>query len=154
MPGRVRRAALAAVSNAVGNFSGGVLMARGIAAERLVTTGAVALGLLTAGVYLAPIPALAVGLAMAASCVGGIVPAACFALLPRVVPAPALVAPAMGLTIQGNNLMQLIAPPALGALAAHSWALLAPALLLGGAVAALIGLRLARHGLRSVPTSL
>jgi MFS family permease len=138
-------AALAAISNAIGNFSGGVLMARGAAPERLVTAGGLALALLAAGIYLAPLPALAVGLAMAASCVGGIVPAACFALLPRVVPQPALVAPAMGLTIQGNNLMQLLAPPALGALAAISWALLTPALLLGGLVAATMGLWLGRR---------
>uniref|UniRef100_UPI0038CC0798 hypothetical protein n=1 Tax=Falsiroseomonas oryzae TaxID=2766473 RepID=UPI0038CC0798 len=107
------------------------------------------MAVLAAALYLAPLPWLAVALAMAACCVGGLVPAACFALLPRVVPKPVLVAPAMGLTIQGNNLVQLLAPPALGVLAGFAWALLAAPLLLSGLVAAAIGLRLSRAGLRA-----
>jgi MFS family permease len=145
-------AALAAVCNAIGNFGGGVLMGRGIAPERLVSLGALAMGLLAASIYVAPAPWAAVALAMAASCLGGVVPAACFALLPRVVPASALVAPAMGLTIQGNNLVQLLAPPALGTLASFGWSWVALPVLLGGAIAASMGLWLARHGLRGVPT--
>jgi MFS family permease len=144
-------AALAAISNAVGNFSGGVLMARGAPPERLVSLGATAMAVLAGATYLAPLPWLAVTLAMAASCIGGIVPAACFALLPRVVPQAALVAPAMGLTIQGNNTVQLLAPPALGALAGLSWPLVALPLLLSGLVAAWMGVVLGRHGTRSVP---
>jgi hypothetical protein len=96
---------------------------------------------------------LAVVLAMAACCIGGLVPAACFALLPLSVPQPALVAPAMGLTIQGNNLMQLLAPPALGALAGVSWGLVAVPLLIAGLIAAWMGILLGRAGLRSVAAS-
>ena len=142
-------AALAAVANALGNFSGGVLMGRGVAPERLVTGGAAAMALLGAALFLAPVAWLAVALAMAASCIGGLVPAACFALLPRSVPNSALVAPAMGLTIQGNNLVQLLAPPALGALAGLSWGFVALPLLLGGLVATWMGVVLGRAGLRS-----
>jgi MFS family permease len=144
-------AALAAIANAAGNFGGGVLMARGIAPERLVSLGALAMAVLAGATYLAPLPWLAVLLAMAASCIGGVVPASCFALLPRAVPKAALVAPAMGLTIQGNNLMQLLAPPALGALAGLSWALVALPLLASGLVAAWLGFGLARGGLRHLP---
>jgi cyanate permease len=125
-------AALAAIANATGNFAGGVLMGRGAAPERLVAGGAVA---------------------MAACCIGGLVPAACFALLPRSVPDPALVAPAMGLTIQGNNLVQLLAPPALGALAGIAWGLVALPLLLSGLIAAWMGVVLGRGGLPSATRS-
>jgi hypothetical protein len=52
----------------------------------------------------------------------------------------------MGLTIQGNNLVQLLAPPALGALAALSWPLVAAPLLAAGLVAAWMGMVLHRRG--------
>jgi hypothetical protein len=146
-------AALAAVANAIGNFGGGVLMGRGAAPERLLAGGALAMAGLAAALYLAPVVWLAVALAMAACCIGGLVPAACFALLPRSVPDAALVAPAMGLTIQGNNLVQLLAPPALGALAGISWGLVAVPLLLSGLVAAWMGVLLARGGLPAGATS-
>jgi hypothetical protein len=146
-------AALAAVANAIGNFGGGVLMGRGAAPERLLSGGALAMAGLAAALYLMPSVVLAVPLAMAACCVGGLVPAACFALLPRSVPDPALVAPVMGLTIQGNNLVQLLAPPALGALAGVSWGLVAVPLLASGLIAAGMGVILARGGLRSVAPS-
>jgi cyanate permease len=139
-------AALAAVANAIGNFAGGVLAARGASPERLVTGGAMAMAALAGALYLANAVWLAVPLAIAACCIGGLVPAACFVLLPRSVPDPALVAPAMGLTIQGNNLVQLLAPPALGALAALSWPLVALPLLAAGAMAAWMGMALRRPG--------
>lgn len=146
-------AALAAIANAIGNFAGGLLMGRGAVPERLVAGGAAAMASLAAMLYLAPSVWLAVALAMAACCIGGLVPAACFALLPRSVPDPALVAPAMGLTIQGNNLVQLLAPPALGALAGVAWGLVALPLLISGLVAAWMGVVLGRGGLRSAAGS-
>ena len=146
-------AALAAVANAIGNFGGGVLMGRGAVPERLMAGGALAMAALAAALYLAPVVWLVVVLAMAACCIGGLVPAACFALLPRSVPQAALVAPAMGLTIQGNNLVQLLAPPALGALAAVSWSLVALPLLGAGLIAAWMGVLLGRDGLRGDATS-
>lgn len=137
-------ASLAAAANALGNLSGGVLAARGTSPERLVTGGAVAMAMLVVALYLTSAVWLAVPMAMAACCIGGVVPAACFVLLPRSVPDPALVAPAMGLTIQGNNLVQLLAPPALGALAALSWPLVALPLLAAGLMAAWMGMVLHR----------
>ena len=139
-------AALAAVANAIGNFAGGVLAGRGASPERLVAGGAMAMAALAGALYLSGTVWLAVLLAMAACCIGGVVPAACFVLLPRSVPDPALVAPAMGLTIQGNNLVQLLAPPALGALAALSWPLVAAPLLAAGLMAAWMGMVLHRRG--------
>lgn len=146
-------AAAAAVANAIGNFAGGVLMGRGAIPERLMAAAATAMAVLAAALFLAPSASLAVALAMAACCIGGLVPAACFVLLPRAVPDASLVAPAMGLTIQGNNLAQLLGPPALGALAAFGWGFLALPLLAAGLVAAWMGVILGRGGLRAPPAS-
>jgi cyanate permease len=129
-------AALAALANLAGNLAAAALMRRGAAPERLVILGSLAMGAAAAGVFLLASPEAAGVLALLACAVGGLVPAACFALVPSSVPEPALVAPAMGLTIQGNNLMQLLAPPMLGALAGLAWPLLAPPMLGAALVAA------------------
>lgn len=113
------------------------MMRRGAAAERLVGIGAACMGVLAALTFLAPDAIAAAGLAIAACAVGGLVPAACFALIPRAVPQAALVAPTVGLVIQGNNLAQLLAPPLLGTLAGVGWWLVSPPLLLCGVLAVL-----------------
>jgi hypothetical protein len=140
-------AAVAALANAAGNLVAAALMRRGAAPERLAIGGAAAMAVLVALVFAVPLAGLAAPLALLASLSGGLVPAACFALLPASVPSPALVAPAMGMTIQANNLMQLLTPPLLGAVAGIAWPLLALPLLLSGAVAALLGAMLLRDGL-------
>jgi MFS family permease len=140
--------AVAAIANLLGNLASAELMRRGARPERLVSLGATAMGVLVAAVYLTPMPVAATALALLASVVGGLVPAACFALVPASVPRAELVAPAVGMTIQGNNLMQLLAPPLLGALAGIAWGLLALPVLLGGLLAAALGVSLARGGLR------
>ncbi len=137
-------AALAALFNAAGNLAAGLLMRRGVAPEQLVVAGALGMAVAAAGVYLVPHPAVVIGLAVLACGIGGVLPAACFALLPRAVPNPALVAPAVGVVIQGNNLAQLLAPPLIGALAAQSWALASLPLLVAGLLATLAGRSLAR----------
>ena len=137
-------AALAALGNVAGNLAAGWLMRHGQAPERLVVAGSLAMSGLAAAVYVVPWPWLATLLAVLACGIGGLVPAACFALLPRAVPSAALVAPAVGLVIQGNNLMQLLAPPGIGLLATQSWALAAVPLLLAGVLATLAGRSLAR----------
>jgi MFS family permease len=137
-------AAVAALANAGGNLASGALMARGLAAERLVVAGALAMSVTAAAVYLVPSALAATALAVLACGVGGLVPASCFAILPRAVPSPALVAPAVGLVMQGNNLAQLLAPPAIGALAGIAWPLAALPLLAAGLLAALAGRALSR----------
>jgi MFS family permease len=146
-------AALATIANAGGNLGCGLLMRRGIAAEALLASGAAAMALFSACVYLVPQPVVAVTLATLACAVGGLVPAACFALIPRAVPEAALVAPAVGLVIQGNNLAQFLAPPLLGALAGHAWWSVAPPLLLCGVLATIAGRALLTPLRGSVPPS-
>ncbi|MGG5818247.1 MFS transporter [Falsiroseomonas sp. HW251] len=143
--------ALAAIANLLGNLAAAGLMGRGVAAERLVTLGAALMGVLSAAVFLTPLPLAATALALLASIVGGLVPAACFALLPGSVPRAELVAPAVGMTIQGNNLMQLLSPPLLGLLAGWGWGLVALPILLAGLLCGAIGVVLARDGLRMAP---
>jgi MFS family permease len=137
-------AAVAALANAGGNLVSGLLMGRGVAPDRLVVVGALGMAVLAAGVYVVPDPVVVTTLAVLACAIGGVLPAACFALLPRAVPSPALLAPAVGLVIQGNNLAQLLAPPLIGALASLSWSLAALPLLLAGLLAVLAGRSLAR----------
>jgi MFS family permease len=137
-------AALAALANAAGNLTAGLMMRRGVAPARLVLVGALGMALLAAGVYLVPRPAAVLALAVLACALGGLLPAACFALLPRAVPDPVLVAPAVGLVIQGNNLVQLLAPPLIGALAAQSWPLVALPVIGAGLLAALAARGLSR----------
>ena len=139
-------AAVAAVAHALGNVAAGLLMRRGAPPARLVAIGALGMAVLAAGVFLAGAAWLAVALAVSASCIGGLVPAACFALVPQSVPEPALVPPAIGLTIQGNNLMQLLAPPLLGTLAGLGWAWLALPMIAGGMASAWLAATLARQG--------
>ncbi|MBU8545940.1 MULTISPECIES: MFS transporter [Roseomonadaceae] len=137
-------AAVAALANAGGNLVSGLLMGRGVAPDRLVVVGALGMAVMAAGVYVVPDPFVVTGLAVLACAIGGLLPAACFALLPRAVPSPALLAPAVGLVIQGNNLAQLLAPPLIGALATLSWSLATLPLLLAGLLAVLAGRSLAR----------
>jgi hypothetical protein len=111
------------------------------------------MAVLAASLFMVPLAPAAMALGLLACGVGGLVPAACFALVPASVPRPDLVSPAMGLTIQGNNLMQLLAPPIMGLLAGFSWSLVAVPVLLGGGVAAWIGLVLGRTATARSPAS-
>ncbi|NKC30040.1 MFS transporter [Falsiroseomonas selenitidurans] len=137
-------AALAALANAGGNLAAGLLMRRGAAPAGLAMAGALGMAVCGSAVYLVPLPAAVVVLAIAACGIGGLLPASCFALLPRSVPDAALVAPAVGLVMQGNNLAQLLAPPLIGALAGQAWALAALPMLLAGLAATLAGRSLRR----------
>jgi MFS family permease len=131
--------ALAALANAAGNLGAGLLMRRGVEPTLLMQAAALAMGLLGAAVFVLPVPLLAAGAAVLACGIGGMLPASCFALLPRSVPQAALAAPAVGLVIQGNNLAQLLAPPLIGALATIAWGLAALPLLMAGLVALMAG---------------
>ena len=132
-------AAIAALTNAGGNLAGGALMRRGVAPALLIQVGALAMALLGAAVFVAPLPALVIAAALLACGIGGVLPASCFALLPRAVPHAALAAPAVGLVIQCNNLAQLLAPPLIGALAGIAWGFAALPLLLAGVFAIYAG---------------
>jgi hypothetical protein len=109
-------------------------MHRGVPPVRIVLAAGAVMALLAASAFaLAPNLPAAFALALLASGVGGAVPASLFATVPRTVPEPALIGPAMGLTIQANNLGQIVTPPVVAMAAGQSWALVAVPLLLAGA---------------------
>lgn len=146
-------AALAAIANLLGNLAAAALMRRGVAPERLVILGSLSMAGCATALFLMPSLAAATVLALLACVVGGLVPASCFALVPSSVPQPALVPPAMGLTIQANNIAQLLAPPLLGVLAGIAWPLMAPPMLAAGLLVAWLAWGLLRDRLPGPATS-
>lgn len=135
-------AAGAALANAAGNLTGGVLTRRGHAASTIVQLAAPVMAGLAAAIFLLPDARLAALAGLLACLLGGVIPAACFAALPGSVPRAALVASATGLVIQANNIAQLLAPPLIGLLAGLDWRLAALPLLLAGAISAFAGRKL------------
>jgi len=87
-------AAVAALANVAGNFGSGALMRRGVAPATLIQAGALGIAVLGAAVLVLPVPVLVVMAAILACLLGGLMPTACFALLPRAVPRLNLAAPA------------------------------------------------------------
>ena len=124
--------ALAAATNIVGNVAGGRWLQRGVAPERLLQAGflAMALGGLAAFAQLGQgegalgLPPV---LRYAAVCVfslgGGMVPATLFLLGVRLAPGPSTVSTTVGLMQQASSLGQFLAPPAVAwvALRAGGW---------------------------------
>jgi predicted MFS family arabinose efflux permease len=105
-------------ANAVGNLAAGALLHRGMPRWALVAAASATMGLCELGIYAAGVPlALAYGLALAFSCVGGMLPATVLGAAPGFAPAQRLVPVANGLLVQGSNLGQVAGPPTVGALA-------------------------------------
>ncbi len=137
-------AALAAVANIAGNLLAGRAMAWGAAPLLLVLGGGAAMTVLAVATFVvAPGLWAALGLALVASVLGGMVPASLFALVPGSVADRALVAPALGLTVQANNLGQVVWPPVMAWCAGFGWGWMAvPFLVLGaGLLGAALALR-------------
>ncbi|WP_164867770.1 MFS transporter [Rhodovarius crocodyli] len=142
--------AVAAVANVIGNLLAGEALRRGLNPGRLVLVTGAAMSVLTAAGYAASpglVPALV--LSMAASLVGGAVPACLFATVPLVVPDPALTGPAMGLVIQCNNLGQVLTPPVIAAAVGFGWGWSAVPLLLAGVTLSFCAWPLSRVGVRA-----
>ncbi len=128
-------AAATAVANVAGNLLAGQAMRRGIAPARLVLGCGAAMALLAGAAFGLGLGIEAtVACAVAASLVGGLVPASLFAMVPRAVPDPALTGPAMGLVVQVNNIFQVATPPAVALAAGVAWPLVALPLLGAGAL--------------------
>jgi MFS family permease len=124
--------ALAAAMNIVGNLAGGRWLQRGVAPERLLRWGflAMALGGIAAfaqvgqgGDALGLPPALRYLAVCVFSLGGGMVPATLFLLGVRFAPGPSTVSTTVGLMQQASSLGQFLAPPAVAwiALRAGGW---------------------------------
>ncbi len=112
--------AVAAGANVVGNLSAGWAMRAGFGPGWIATLALSAMAVLTAGAFVLPaVPAVVA--ALLASGIGGMVPASLFAIIPRTVPEAGLTAPALGLTVQCNNIGQFLAPLAIAAAAGFGW---------------------------------
>jgi MFS family permease len=111
--------ALAAAMNIVGNVAGGRLLQRGVAPERLLRWGfvAMALGSIAAfgqwgeGADAGLPPALRYLAVCLFSLCGGMVPATLFMLGVRLAPGPSTVSTTVGLMQQASSLGQFLAPP-------------------------------------------
>lgn len=113
--------ALAAAMNIVGNIAGGRWLQRGVAPERLLQWGFLAMALGGVAAFaqagqgadaLGLPPALRYVAVCAFSLGGGMVPATLFLLGVRFAPGPATVSTTVGLMQQASSLGQFLAPPA------------------------------------------
>jgi MFS family permease len=112
--------ALAAAMNIVGNVSGGRFLQHGVAPERLLRWGfvAMALGSVAAFAQIGPAgsaaslpPALRYLAVCLFSLAGGMIPATLFMLSIRLAPSPSTVSTTVGMMQQASSLGQFIAPP-------------------------------------------
>ena len=111
--------ALAVMANAAGNLAGGALVARGARPWRLMSAACLAMLIAGAGIYLYAFPpTLRYLLVMLLSAAGGLIPAAIFALLPRIARDRQSTATTMGFVVQCSHVGQLAGPPAVAAVAA------------------------------------
>jgi CP family cyanate transporter-like MFS transporter len=112
--------ALAAAMNIIGNVSGGRFLQHGVAPERLLRWGfvAMALGSVAAFAQIGPAggaaslpPALRYLAVCLFSLAGGMIPATLFMLSTRLAPSPSTVSTTVGMMQQASSLGQFIAPP-------------------------------------------
>ncbi len=106
--------ALAVAVNVIGNLAGGRLLQAGLRSSTLIAMVSATLGLI--GLFVmspATDPTLRLVLACLFSAIGGIIPGAIFAAVPRHSPGPALMGAVNGLVVQGSNLGVLLGPPVL-----------------------------------------
>lgn len=118
-------------TNVLGNIGAGALMRRGVPSRHIVAGSFVAAAVCIPALFWLSLPPVLAALVSAAmiGCMGAI-PGALTALAPRVAPEPALVAPTIGLMLQGSYLGQVIGPMSAGALAQlGGWSLVACVLL-------------------------
>ena len=120
--------AAAVLVNGMGNLLAGWLFHRGVAPARLLLPALGGMGAMAVLVFILPWAWAMVITACLAALLGGMVPAALFALVPARV-TPSLTPAAMGLLIQSNNIVQLTVPLAMAALAGFGWIWLAPFML-------------------------
>jgi len=112
--------ALAAAMNIVGNVTGGRLLQRGVAPDRLLRWGFIVMALGSVAAFaqiggshdaLGLPPALRYLAVCMFSLGGGVVPATLFMLGVRLAPGPSTVSTTIGLMQQASSLGQFIAPP-------------------------------------------
>jgi len=113
--------AIAIAANVPGNLAGGVLLHRGVARWRLVTSASLVMALCAFGIYSDALPLAArYALTVLFSTVGGVLPATVLGWAPATAPTARHAPTANGLLVQGSHFGQMLGPPALAALAVAS----------------------------------
>lgn len=106
--------AIIVMGNAVGNVTGGQLLARSWPTTRIMTLGGTAMGVCGALILLVDLPLwMRVVLCIGFSGFGGLLPAGMIASVPRYVHSTNQLAAANGLILQGANIGQFFGPPLL-----------------------------------------
>lgn len=112
--------AAVALVNAVGTTVSAAVMHRGLPRWLIIAVVSLSMGALGTASFAPGIPILAkIGLAMAASGFGGMLPAAVLASVPQQTRDPAEIATVNGVVVQLLNIGSFVGPPALAALVAH-----------------------------------
>lgn len=135
-------AALGTAGGILGSLFAGWRMRYGASPGRFTAIGLIASSAATLLIFPAVVPTPLAGIgAAAAFVIGGLVPAAVFALVPRLAPNPAAIGPVNGLIAQLGSLGSLLGPPLLAVwVTGFGWDS-APLLLLGVAAAGVLCLR-------------
>ena len=153
--------ALAAAMNIVGNVSGGRFLQHGVAPQRLLRWGfvAMALGSVAAFAQIGPAgsaaslpPALRYLAVCLFSLAGGMIPATLFMLSTRLAPGPSTVSTTVGMMQQASSFGQFIAPPVVAWIAHRAggwqwtWVVTVVCSLAGLALAACVAPATSRRG--------
>lgn len=108
--------AVIVAANVPGNLLGGALMRHGVSPGTLILLGSAVMAISVFGIFL---PGLGDGIRLACclifSCIGGLVPACLFALVPAASPSAVHLGPANGILMQGSTTGQFAGPPIVGA---------------------------------------
>ncbi|MDV6014767.1 MFS transporter [Haloechinothrix sp. LS1_15] len=131
--------------NAPGTVLGGLLQHRGLERWRMIVFTSAAMAVAAVVIYAEALPlAVRYAACVVMSLVGGFIPSVVLGAVPEVARSPRAVGAASGVAMQGANLGQLIAPPAVAALAGMvgGWHLTPLAIGLLAAAAATCGLAL------------
>lgn len=140
-------AAIAVISNVVGNMIAGVALRHGLRAPALMIFASACMA---AGAWLVFMDDSDIVMRVAGgilfSGAGGLIPGSLFAQAPLYAPRPQLLASVNGMMMQGAALGQLAGPPAAAVLAAHagSWSAVAPVSAAAAGLVAVFSLLLRR----------
>ncbi len=104
--------ALVIVVNVIGVFAAGWILRRGVQVWQVFAITGVILMILSFGIFLSQMPDwVRLGSAILFSALGGLLPGAAFAAVPRMAPGPEYLAGMGGMMIQGAQMGHFIAPP-------------------------------------------
>lgn len=107
--------ALAIAANILGNLTAGLLLSKGMSRALILAGASLAMGICGLGIFMDILPGMpAFLLCIVYAAAGGLIPATLLSAAPLAARTSALVPLVMGLTMQGNNLGQIVGPMIVG----------------------------------------